>query len=326
MILERYLGKLFFIRLLLLVVGFLAVSLAFESIMAKKILSSASDFQRLPLILHKVFPFLVFLSVLLFLWRLIRFHELDALFSVGLSVYGVLRVPFFLVFLCAMGDLFLLSPLSQKLANPLKEKQGKVSLDPGGWQVIPMHFGYYLVRMAMPRSHLLVFTPESQFQRHWIPQSIQYQKPYLLFEKAWELIPNQSPRFMLKGQEYITKLPRVKNIHPGLMSFIEAHKALEGLAPQKALFLSRRDYLLSHALWIMTLICLAASVMIGSAYRRLLQVLLGIILCFVLYLIKEWLYAISFPLSYLWHPISLWGIPLLTFLIAFVVLFEKKEL
>ncbi len=86
MILARYLGKLFLIRLVLLVVGFLGILVIFEAIMARTSFQIDSVLTKLPIIFHQVLPFLILLSVLLFLWRLIRFHELEILHSAGLSL------------------------------------------------------------------------------------------------------------------------------------------------------------------------------------------------------------------------------------------------
>jgi len=135
MILARHLGKLFLMRLVSLIPIFLGILLIFEAIMARKLFQLHTVLTKLPLIFHQVFPFLIVLSVLLFMWRLIRFHALEIFHSAGLSLWFILRVPFFIVLGLSFCDLMILVPLGHHMINPFKEKQGKLSLDAGGWQV-----------------------------------------------------------------------------------------------------------------------------------------------------------------------------------------------
>ncbi len=129
-------------------------------------------------------------------------------------------------------------------------------------------------------------------------------------------------------REEIQGIPKEKNQHPGLMSFIETSQALENSQIPKEALRSRQDYLLSHTVWILSLVPLAAALIVGRTgrYRKVIHIMLGLMLCAFLYLVKEWIYKITLPLSFTWQPLSLWAVPLFTFLIAFIILFEKKEL
>ena len=328
MILARHLGKLFLSRLIALTLIFLGILLTFEAIMAKKLFQLEAVLNKLPFIFHQVFPFLLVLSVLLFLWRLIRFHELEILHSAGLSLWFVLRMPFFIVLGLSLCDLMILVPLGHQLINPFKEKQGKLSLDAGGWQVRTHAQGYSLVRLDPHRPHILTFSLDSTFKNHIAAAQGVDQNPFFLFKKVWQIPPYSSPRYMETLKEEIQELPTLQNQHPGLMSFAETSYALESSSIPKEALRSRQDYLLSHTFWILSLVPLAAALVVGrtGTYKKIVHIVLGLMLCAFLYVVKEWLYKTTLPLSFAWQPLSLWAVPLFTALIAFIILFEKKEL
>jgi lipopolysaccharide export LptBFGC system permease protein LptF len=328
MILARHLGKLFLMRLISLILVFLGILFIFEAIMARKFFQLHTVLTKLPLIFHQVFPFLIVLSVLLFMWRLIRFHALEIFHSAGLSLWFILRVPFFIVLGLSLCDLMILVPLSHQMINPFKEKQGKLSLDAGGWQVRIHPQGYSLVRLDAQRPHILTFSLDSTFRNHRTAAQGIKQSPYFVFKNAWEIFPYAPPRGVPMLKEEIQEWSLAQNQHPGLMSFAETAQALEGSHIPKGALRSRQDYLLSHTFWILSLVPLAAALVVGRTgrYKKIVHIVLGLMLCAFLYVVKEWLYKTTLPLSFTWQPLSLWAVPIFTALLALIILFEKKEL
>ncbi len=325
--LNLYLMRLFMIRLFMCALSVLMAAMLVEIFLQKKHPELA--FLKLPFILHKCLPFLVFIATLLFLWRLIRFHELDALSSIGLSLWQILSPPFGLAVLLGLGDLLVLAPLSQNLllSNVLKEKVDRISFQNAGWRVFPTQNHYDLVYLGNPYFHQLTFSSSSQFQSYLWAERFTQKKNKLMLQDCWESTPNPQ-----KTKDKTLSFPlyhvQRRNPHPFFMSFIEVQKELFVNQQQRRALLFRHGYLLSNMLWILTLILFAASVIVGpiGGKKRILHVGIGILTCFALFMGKEWIFALSIPLSNWIQPMIVWMTPLLTLLIAVLCLFEKHEL
>ena len=117
-----------------------------------------------------------------------------------------------------------------------------------------------------------------------------------------------------------------KNEHPLLLSLSQVNTAMEKTTTPSLLLYARWHYWWSHFFWSLTLVPLAPALLLGqgSRYWKMLWSGCGILGCLTLYLIKEWLYAISIPLAHSWPPLLLWIPCLLTGCLSWIIFFEKK--
>lgn len=326
MVLTRYLSFIFLLRIILLCFLFSSITFLFESFTAKNF-SWHHSMIRVPFVLHKSLPFIIFIGSLLFFWRLIRFGEGEAIASSGISLARFIKAPLMITFLLGLFDLLVIAPWGHSLINPFKAQKTKISLHTGGWERKDVDKEYLLVKKNGDILDILSFSSDSSFKQHCRASSAFFNHNVLLLKNGWCLSPGTFPSQFSKKVVPWPVHRKGKNQHPSLMSFLDVFKALRYASPQKNLLAFRRDYLLSNALWLVSLVIFSASLMIGrtSALRHLLYVVMGTLACFTLYLIKEWLYALSLSLSYMWHPLALWTIPLLTLALSILVLVEKKE-
>ena len=337
--LHFYLGKIFGGRFMLLLSGFIAAVIIFESmggISAQTIFSSAF-LGKTALIVHKTMAFIIFLTTLLFFLRLMRFSEIKAMASCGLSLWQILATPLVLTSGVVMLDLWWLSPFAQKTIDPFKKKEGKVALAKPLWHVIthkksanvPDTIAYSIVHQSSTFMHILNFTPYSRLVHHKQGRLLK-NKPPLTLHDAWILTPHHKPLYHPKHSSMMDTGCAIKTSqkHPFLMSFMDVIRALSQTDHHHNIYRFQRDYLLGNSMWMLGVFFLGAALMVGymSLKKRIVIICLGLMGCFVLYLLKEWVYLALMPFCYGGQPLALWLVPSMTFVISLIILVEKKEL
>lgn len=329
----RYFFKLFTARIIALIVGIIITFFTFELIITKA--ATEMDFiQKIPLVLHKSLPIIVFIGTLLFLLRLMRFHELEALYSSGISMWGILKIPFIVTGLLVITDLFFIAPFSQRLIKTtlFKEKKGQITLNPDNWKVYATKNGYSIFYEGDPSFHWFSFSKNSDFNQHLFTEKTAKNNKHLELHDSWNIRSHTAPKIIKSVViPLLSDLPP-NNPYPFAMSLLEISKtntSSQSINKQHTQAVSfQKNYFLSHALWIFSLIPFAAAVIIGpmKKSKRLLMIIPGIAICLGLYLAKEWLYAANIPVAFFVQPMFLWVVPLFTFFLSVMILFEKREL
>jgi hypothetical protein len=318
---ERWIGLLLSSALILMVFEFLSLPP----------LSNAWDiFAKLPFSLHKMFPFITFVTMLMFTWRLMAPHEWGSLSSIGRSPWQVIRTPLIWAGFLGLIDLFVIVPLGQQFFNPFEGKQTDIGLHSGGWKKGFTPNGYLFFRETAGQKHILEFTGSSLLVRHVIAPTMNLNNRSIVCFNAWDLQAHRTPAQKDKIMVALSKIVNLKqdNTHPLLLSLAQVHSAMQQDPQSSLLLLGRRHYWWSHFLWSLTLVPLAPALLLGQSSRHwsMLWAGGGMVGCLTLYLIKEWLYALSIPLAHSWPPVLLWVPALLTAVLAWGLLFEKKEI
>jgi len=324
-----YLGRQFLLIFLGLEASLVMTAILFEGVTSKSVAGWSIGLFKMPFLVHRTLPFVIFISALFLMWRLIRFHEWEIFSSAGASLGKIFMAPLVMTSALSIVDLLILMPMSQTLLNPqaFKEKEGRISVGSPGWFAQEKPLSYVLWFWDGDHLKELFFRKDSLFQKQIMGQGTSKTQEKITLRSGWII---QSDGELTSLKEYPISVPsqdKGEVSHPSMMSFLDTSKATPHNPQQARAVMFRQGYLLANALWIVTLIPLAVSVMIGPAKRRRIrQGLGGLGLCFGIYLIKEWLYALSMPMSYLLQPIISWIVPAVTLLLSVVILFEKNEL
>ena len=336
---SRYVGKLFLSRFFFIFLVLFFSLLFIETLSSKKRLPDATLYDqmmmaslKIPLLLHKTLPFLLFGAGFLLFFRLIRYQELSAMHSSSVSLWRILSIPMVLTALIGSMDLFFLTPLSTSCFMKMHLSEKTIEPSEESWMFCQSPRQIAILNTKEKGGGLFLFTPEFFFIKQYTASSLDIQDKTILMKQVWALQPDVAPLFLkdilLPNPMQFMQCKSSHSPHPSLMSFIQTHHAIFSTpSPQKISYF-RWHYLLANLLWMITLVALSGSLVIGKTtrMRRLSRVVFGSLLCLFLYLCQEWLYALGLSFSYLLSPFLLWVIPLVTGLLSILILFEKNEL
>ena len=257
-----------------------------EFLLVKKNVMGLSFFEQLtfltlkiPFVLGKILPLILFLTGFFFLTHLKRSQEWVVCQSAGASPWFLMRGPLLAVCLVALADLFYWHPWS----NELMEKALTMQKNMRSADVIPPQSQWRA--FYDQKNKVLIHTPVSSSARHPIKimvfkDSGQLSKlvsaadyvekdTFLCLHETWVLGPDFPPAFYktltLKRPAGFFK-PTVAK-HPFMMSFREAQKKSGNKALDKTVSL-RWIYLFSHALWLVTLFPFAVACSAGYTRGR----------------------------------------------------------
>lgn len=347
--LMRYLCGLFFSRIFVLALLVVVFTLLFEFIEVHKrghetlalshqlYLSSL----KIPLILSQFLPFIVLLSALLLTWRLMRYSEMTAFRSAGLS-FVQFSIPLLgVAALLGLFDLYVLSPSAFHLLEKREISTGNatpgISQDlwvrneaPDGGEII-FHIKDLQGERA-GRTSILIFSPTFRLMESYEAESTILSRTSADLTNGWIIKPNTTPlKFSSHNIPFafdLTKtLIRKENKDPRLQPFCEIDDILSSSKSVTRCHIVRWHYLLAHSAWIVSLTLLAIA--FGLSSRRRMYAFLwsvgGVVASFGLYFCKECLYASglahpTLPLIFVaWLPVFL------TLLLAVTIIFEKNE-
>lgn len=289
-----------------------------------------SIFIKLPFSVHKMLPFVTFVAMIMFSWKLMTQEEWSALEGMGRSPWQILRTPLLWVMLVGLLDVWMLVPLGQKFFNPFEGKKTEISLDSKGWSLGHTPKGYIFLYPLGEQKHALEFTKDSVFLHHMIASHIKVARHSIEGRNLWSVgargIPVQKKQYDISLSRPLETKER--NKHPLLLSLGEVCDALEPHKKTSLLLEARWHYWWSHFFWSVGLVFLAPALLVGPQGRqgKMLATGIGLILSLIFYLMKEWLYAISIPLAHSWPNFFLWIPSLCTAALALILFFEKKEL
>lgn len=324
-----YLGRHFLFLFLGLEAALVITAILFEGATSRSVSGWSISLFKIPFLVHRTLPFVIFMTTLIFMWRLIRFHEWEIFASAGASLRKILMAPLGISFGISMLDLLVLMPVSHSFLSPqaFKEKDGRITVGSAGWFAREDEEAYTLWFWDGASVKKLDFDKGSVFRKQVVGRGSSETEGTVRVASGWVI---QNDGALTPVTDTLLSLPlkeKEPTAHPSMMSFLDTSKATPHNLQQARAVTFRQGYLLANALWMIILVPLAAAVMIGPAKRRKIQrVVAGLAVCFGIYLVKEWLYAVSMPMSYLLQPVISWVVPGVTLLLAMLILFEKNEL
>lgn len=292
---------------------------------------------KVPFIVHKGLPFVVFGATCLLFWRLIRFREDVALQSAGCSLWQMVRPIISVVGILCLGDILFLDPLSQRLLTetpsissiPTAQKMSSLR----GWQKLCVPTGTILVQSALENfeTNWYFFSKEGKFLQQVNAQNTHMVGDTLYLKQVWVLRPAQTPQWV---EQMIWKKPQDLSfqdayVHPALMSFWTIQSLLFVEEVDSPMLYLRWIYLLTSALSVLFLVPFAASISMGyggrSHRQKSVWIMGGSIVCLGAYLLQEGMYFWGMSAAYGFPPKILWIVPLGILGVATFLWMEKNQ-
>lgn len=342
-LLFRYTLRLFLLRFTVVFLGLGILCGTLELLMVRKNLHEICFAQQLqgaflktPFILGKLFPLSIFFTGILVCWRLLSQNEWSVFQSSGASFAKMVLAPLIASALLSGGDLLFWTPwsfsllekafvLQQKTANRSQFKPSEI------WRRFSKEKKITLVRAVEgEQAEWVVFSKEHLFAQHLHARKVFWEDSNLRLQDIWVVQDKKPPYFekeiSLPIPDALKKRPLLK--HPLLMSFWDIQKHISKHPGPQKVFLLRQTYLVAHFIWVISLLPFSAACMVGytRGYRKFWSVFWGILGCFVLFILKEWMFYGNMPLPFAWVQGLCWMPVLLTLLITFLILLEKGEL
>ena len=286
-------------------------------------------------LINKIFPFILFVSSVFWVLKLKRLRTWSVFQSAGVSVIQILKGPIVVVIILSLFELFYWGPWCNNMMEKawrIQKKENYWVRPKARWKFIHTpDEGNYI--FYVPDTHMEVF----HFNKDFMVQKYLYGKTFSIHPRhvhlktVWVMDSTQSPECL---SLYTLKRPldlfdNTYGKHPFLMSFLELNFQSDNTFLSQTIVL-RRHCFLSNTVWFCLLLPFASGVLSGysrSIYHYISSVFFGCIICFVLFLAKEWSSMMSYAMT--GHVLSymvIWAIPLITGLLTLVLWIEKAEL
>ena len=324
MIFFRYLTRLFWTRFFTIQLGALLMVGIFEWLTLTG--PYTNILVKMPFTAHKLLPFIIFITMIGWTWSLMARNEWNALSSIGRSPWHILRTPLMWVALLGMMDLWVIAPMGQKFFNPFQQK---ISLISRTWQKGLMKNGYVFFNPDGPVYHVVEMHSNSLLHHHNIGKKLHIQGNDLVCTDVWSMSPHRCPEKQPFARITLSTPPPLdgSDDHPFGLSLASTYLAMDKNPEGSVLLSARIHYWYSHFFWSLSLVFLAPSVLMGG-YRRtkIFGTIFGLLGVLTMYLVKEWLYALSIPLAHSWPVFLLWLPFLITAGLTWALFFEKREL
>ena len=285
---------------------------------------------KIPFHIHTLLPFITFISMTLFTWTLMTHQEWVALSSIGRSPWQILRAPMVSIAILGVLDVWGVVPISQNFFNPFETTKIGISLNSSGWKKSATQKGYVFFNATGPQHHVLEFDHNSVLVRHLYARSVDFRGDHLVCRDAWSLQAHHTPK-QIKSATIALSHPlplEEKEFHPITLSLGQVYSALKANPKGSILLSARMHYWWSHFFWFLSLVFLAPALFIGSSSRqaKVFSAICGFLALITLYLMKEWIYALSIPLAHSWPVFLLWIPFFITIALTWGLFFKKREL
>lgn len=324
MIFFRYLTRLFWTRFVSIQLGALLMVALFEWLTLTG--PYKNIFVKMPFTAHKLLPFIIFITMISFIWSLMARNEWNALSSIGRSPWHILRTPLIWAILLGLMDLWVIVPMGESFFNPFQQK---ISLLSRAWQKGVTKNGYVFFNPNGPKCHALVMQKNSLLRQHILGRTLHIQGNDLVYTDVWSMPAHRCPKKQPLARITLSKpvLLDQTESHPLGLSLAGAYSAM-GKNPEGSVLLSARiHYWYSHFFWSLSLVFLAPALLIGAdRYTKIFGTIFGLLGVLTMYLVKEWLYALSIPLAHSWPVFLLWLPFFITAGLTWALFFEKREL
>lgn len=328
MIFFRYLTRLFWTRFFSIALGSILILMVFEWLTLSG--PYTNILKKIPFSMHKLLPFITFITMLTFTWHLISHHEWNALSSIGRSPWNILRTPIIWASLLGLADLWFIVPMGQQFFNPFETGKSDISLISSKWKKGLTTDGYVFFNLTGPQKHVLEIDKNSILKQHIVARTLDIRKSDLICKDVWRFRAHHSPEKKPDARVVLLKpvLLDCKESHPLTLSLGQAYSAIQENPKGSALLSGRIHYWWSHFFWSISLVLLAPALLVGSSSRheKIFGTIFGLLGVLMLYLVKEWLYALSIPLAHTWPIFLLWFPFFITSGLTLGLFFEKREL
>lgn len=147
----------------------------------------------------------------------------------------------------------------------------------------------------------------------------------MAMSKVWKVRPQQDPQWQEKARIDLSHATEPTQWHPLLLSIHDA-VTYWWTDPMNKVIALRVHYWLAHIIWALGLVAWAPLLVVNTRSMgvRMVSAALGIAGSLVLYVGKEWMYAMSLPWSATYHPLGLWMVPLLTWCVVGLLAWERR--
>ncbi|ETZ06916.1 putative permease [Holospora obtusa F1] len=342
-IILKYNTKNFLKSFVFVLLFFLFFSFVIELIFIKKNLIVKTTFEdqyeylflKVCILVNKLFPFIVFCSGGVWIFRLKKLRTWSIFQCSGASILQVLKGPVLAVILMSMFELFYWGPWCQNMMEKvwiIQKKENYWMQPKARWKFFqtPEKVSYIFY---MPGEHIELFSFNKDFilKNYLCAEKFSISSNSLHLQHIWSMPIDQYPKFL---KTLIVKFPlflpgHTPKKHPFLMSFLEL-SALSRNTFLSQTILLRRQYFLSNTVWFCLLLPFSSAILSGyhrSVYRYIPKIFFGSMICFVLFLAKEWSCIISYSMT--GHALSYlitWLVPLLTAFLTLVLWITHSEL
>lgn len=341
-IIFKYNTKSFLKSFFSVLVFFLFFCFVLEFLMLKKILvvktTSFQQFQyiffKVTALINKFFPFIIFIAGIIWVFRLKKQRTWCVFQSSGVSVLQVLKGPICAVIVISIFELLYWGPWCHKMmekAWSIQQRDNYWIRPKTHWHLVKGEKDAYTI-FYFPDKHMEVFFFKNNFvlQRYIHAKEFSVYPRYIKLKNAWDM-EVQAPKYI---KEYKLFRPAglfdaVQSKHPLLMSFLELNFNTNNIFLKQTIQL-RRHYFLSNNLWFCLLLPFSVSVLAGyyrSMYRYIVNIFFGSMICFLLFLAKEWSGIFAYTMTkQILSQLVVWSIPLITGMLSIVFWVEKGEL
>jgi len=326
MILLRYCCRLYVYRWALISMMSLAVVGLLERLNPKNTWFIFAT--KIPFHLHNMMPFLLLVAALTFAWHLFGKQEWWAVNGMGMSDIFIMKGPLLCAALLLVADATLLVPMGSHFFNPFQSKNTGVGVCDTRWRKASTATHHLFWRSG--QGCWVVLAPKNDDQPlvvfkatdgQWSDQSIE-------LKNVWKTGSGQEPQWHhsihLDRPDHDREEPT--QWHPLLLSI---HDAVQywWSDPMNKVVALRLHYWVAHIIWALGLVAWAPLLVVNtrSIGFRMVSAALSIAGSLVLYVGKEWIYAMSLPWSATYHPLGLWIIPLLTWAVVGLLIWERRS-
>lgn len=304
---------------------------------------------RSPHFLEQILPFLVFASALFIFWRMNRTNELLIFRSVGISLWRLILPISLTALMIGLVDLTMFNPLSsimQKQYEKLEKRHLSKTKDDmkvtstGLWlsekmgpnQAIYRTDKIDLKSLNLFNLNIIITSPKNNFIERLDAKTAEIQGNKLILKEGWETrIGKSSVPF---AEKTITttltkdKIERMK-VSRATFSFWELPSYISLLEASGLHSLKYQMYwhsMLASTFWLGTMILLAAafSCRPHRQGKTLVILLIGLIIGFSLYFLKDIAFALGSS-GRLPPAIAAWLPPLLTLMVGAVLVFNQED-
>lgn len=291
-------------------------------------------FLKVLILINKLFPFIIFISAILWILRLKKLRTWSIFQCAGGSVIQILKGPTFAVIFISLFELLYWGPwchnMMEKAWN-IQKKENYWVQPQSRWKFIHLPNNVSCI-LHIPDAHMELFF----FNKDFTLQKYLYAKKFfvhpgkLRLQQVWSMPIGKHPKLL---PSLILDFPflsyQSQGKHPFLMSFLELNTLSHNVFLSQTILL-RRHYFLSNTVWFCLLLPFASAVLGGyqrSIYKYISRIFFGTVMCFLLFLFKEWSCMISYAMT--GHILSYcitWFVPLVTALLTLSLWISKAEL
>ncbi|PPE04176.1 LptF/LptG family permease [Holospora curviuscula] len=292
-------------------------------------------FLKVATLINKIFPFIIFISGILWVLKMKRLRTWSIFQSSGVSITQILKGPTLAVILISLFELLYWGPWCHGMmekAWSIQKKETYWIKPKAGWQFIHTPCGRNDI-FYLPDTHMELFS----FSKNFILRSYVYANKFSVYphhlrlQRVWVMETDKPPKFLsfhtLKRPSQL--FDHTQRKHPFLMSFLELNFQSPNTFLSRTIVL-RRQCFLSNTAWFCLLLPFSSAVLSGyyrSVYYYISSIFFGSVICFVLFLAKEWSCMVSYAMTgHLLSYIIVWSVPLVTALLTLVLWIEKAEL